>query len=210
MPTVSNGYCTEEELRGQFGDAGSKLDQDTLIRAINATSRAIDKHCGRKFWLDTSATVRRYVTDDPLVAWVADIGSTTGLVIQTDSNGDGTWATTWASTDYELHPLDADLEGADAYSWTKIVAIDRYEFETVTGIAAARSNLKVTAKHGWSAIPDAVNQACIIRAASIFKRREAIFGVAGFGQFGDVRITRKDPDVLELLHPYIRISARAV
>lgn len=210
MPVV-NGYCTVEELREQFKDATdetAKLPLPLLERAISATSRGIDDFTGRRFWRDPTdaLTTRRYRCDDGYEVDVRDVSTATGLIVAADTNGDGTFATTWAASDYQLEPLDVDADGG-AYAWTRIVAVGDRTFPT-TG---RRPGLRVTARHGWSAIPDDVNQACILRAASIFKRREATFGVAGFDQMGAVvRITRKDPDVIDLLHNFIRIQVRAV
>lgn len=207
MPTV-NTYAQVEDLRRHYADGATTLDVDLLTAALNATSRGIDRFCGRRFWRDAAdaLTVRRYRADDPYELDVADISNATGLVIATDPAGDGTFGTTWASTDVQLEPLDVDADG-DAHAWTRLVAIGANTFPT-TG---RRPGVRVTARHGWSAIPDDVTTACIIRAAAIFKRREAPFGVAGFDQMGAVvRITRKDPDVLDLLHPYIRMSVKAV
>src|SRR5689334_3210749 len=114
--TVTNGYCTLAQLRTHFGDTGSGLSTELLERAINATSRAIDNYCGRRFWLDSTVQTRLYRPELDDLAWVDDIGTTTGLIIKTDSAADGTYATTWATTDYELQPLNADANG-QAYAW---------------------------------------------------------------------------------------------
>lgn len=199
---VVHGYCTLAQLRAHLGDGSSNLSEALLTRAINATSRSIDKWCGRRFWQDSTVVVRTYRPDDPYIAWVNDISTTTGLVIKTDTTGDGTFATTWATTDYQLEPLDADDADA-AYAWWRIVAIDRYTFPT----PVRRPTLQVTAKFGWAITPDEVEEACLLRAAAVFKRSEAVFGVAGFGEFGVVRIGRQDPDVVELLSPFRRFDA---
>jgi len=196
--TVTNGYCTNSELRIHLGDSGTTLNAALLDRAINAASRAIDQHCGRKFWQDSSVVVRAYRPDDPHEAWVDDISTTTGLVVQTDTAGDGTYATTWSASDYQLEPL---IAVADSIPWWRIIAVGAHTFPQAT----RRATLQVTAKFGWTAIPDGVNQACLIRAGSLFKRREAPFGVASFADFGAVRISRYgDPDVVDLLAPYVR------
>jgi hypothetical protein len=57
---------------------------------------------------------------------------------------------------------------------------------------------------GTLAIPDGVFRATIMLAARLFKRRESTDGVAGFGEFGAVRVTAVDPDVENLLAPYRR------
>lgn len=203
---VTNAYCTLAQLREHFGDSGSALTTALLERAINATSRAIDKHCGRRFWIDTNVATRVYRPEYGDLVFVDDIATTTGLIVKTDTAGDGTYATTWASTDYELQPLNADANG-QAYCWTRLAAVDRYVFPVAGKVAP----LQVTAKFGWSQIPDEVEQACILRAASIFKRKESVDGVAAFGDFGPIRISRsRDPDVADLLDDFIKIRVGAV
>jgi len=203
---VTNGYCTVAELRTQLGDGTSTLPLADLERAINATSRAIDRHTGRRFWQDPTAQTKVYRPDDAYMAWVHDISTTTGLIIRTDTTGDGSWATTWTSDQYQLEPLNADGEST-AYAWWRITAVDTELFP----VHVYRTTLQVTAKFGWSAVPDEVTEACLIRAAALFKRKEAIFGIAGENSFGTVRISRRmDPDVMDLLGPYIKLSVRAV
>jgi hypothetical protein len=202
---VTNGYCTVAQLREHFGDDTSLLTTALLERAINASSRAIDKFCGRRFWVDSVVQAKVYRCDDTHEMGIDDVSTTTGLIVATDTAGDGTWATTWAATDYQLEPLNADTEQV-AHAWWRLLAVDRYLFP----VHALRTTLRVTAKFGWSAIPDEVEQACILRAAAIFKRKESVDGVAGFGEFGVVRIGRQDPDVMELLHRFIKIGVGAV
>lgn len=205
---VTNGYASVDELREHFGDdpQAGQLPLAALERALNATSRAIDLHCGRRFWQDPTPTVRRYPADDGEEVDVADISTTAGLIVATDPNLDGSWSTTWAASDYQLEPLDVDLEHPEAYAWTRLVAIA----DRTWPVHGRRVTVRVTARHGWSAIPPGVNEACILRAAAIFKRREAVFGVAGLNGFGEVRITRKDPDVIDLLHNFVRIRVGSV
>lgn len=203
---ITNGYCTLTQLREQFDDDGTVLPTNLAERAVNAVSRAIDRFCGRRFWQDADVVTRVYRPDLDDLAWVDDISTTTGLVIKTDSTGDGTYATTWASTDYELGPLNADSDGG-AYAWWRIAAVDRYLFPT-SGKAAP---LQVTARFGWSAIPEQVEQACILRAAQVFKRRESITGVAGVNGFGPIRISRsRDPDVAAMLDDFLKLRVGAV
>lgn len=208
--SVANGYCTLAELRTHIGDSGSNLSTELLERAINATSRAIDKHCGRRFWLSAQVETRVYRPDDAYTAWVDDIGTSTGLVVKTDTTGDATWATTWASTDYQLEPLNvssvASGDTVTPYAWWQLTAIDRYTFP----VHPRRTTLQVTAKFGWSSVPVEITSACLLKSASLFKRREAPFGVAGIGDFGPVRIGPKDYEVRALLDTYIKIGVGAV
>jgi len=55
---------------------------------------------------------------------------------------------------------------------------------------------------GWPAVPRNVKTASLIAAAQIFRIKDAPFGVAGFGEFGVVRI-QQNPQVMWLLRRYI-------
>lgn len=206
--SITNGYATLAQFRTHMGDTTTKLSTELCERAISAASRAIDRYCGRRFWLDATATTRVYRPDDAYTAWVQDIGTTTGLIIATDTTGNGTFATTWASTDYQLEPLNADKgPDATAYAWWRITAIDRYTFP----LSTLRTTLQVTAKHGWSAIPVDVEEACLIKASGLYERIKSPLGMAsGISEFGVVRISRSDPDVVGLLQPYMKFDVRAI
>jgi hypothetical protein len=198
---VVNGYCTTAELRTHLGDSGSALTTELLERAINSTSRAIDRYCQRRFWQDAAVAVRTYTCNDALEVYVDDISTRTGLVVKTGTDG-ATFGTTWASTDYSLEPRNADVVGsgstADPYAFWKLVAIAGRSFN----VMGSRPTLQVTARFGWSAVPYEVNEAAVLKAASLFKRKDSPNGVAGFGEFGVVRIGKNDPDVVELLTPF--------
>lgn len=194
---VTNGYCTVTELRDHLGDSGAKLDADLLERAINATSRAIDDYTGRRFWQDSTVQTKTYKVWHPYIAWVDDISTTTGLIIKTDGTGDYSWSSTWLVTDYDLEPDDAD---GVARPWWRVVAIGTQTFP----VSPRRRTLQVTAKFGWSAIPDQINEATILKAASLFKRKDAVLGVVSFADFGPMRISRKDHDVVELIGNFVR------
>ena len=198
---MAHAYCTTTDVRASLGDERSTLDEIMLDRVINTSSRAIDDHCDRRFWQDAASAVRVYRVGDCRSARVDDISTTVGLVVKTDTNLDGTWATTWAATDFQLEPLNANLDDALPHAWWRIVAIGGNTFP----VHDRRPTLQVTARFGWSAIPDPVHQACVIHAVSLFKRKDAPFGVAGFGDFGAVRI-RRDPDVVALLEPFVRMG----
>lgn len=207
MPIV-NGYCSVEEIREHVTDTEFNTIPNALIeRAINAVSRAIDNYCGfpkRRFWKDVTPTAHDYVTDNFDSIYVSDISSKVGLVVQTDDGNDGTFSTTWGVNDYSLRPMNADVNGA-AFAWTSLrVTGARYFPVSRTG----RPTVRITGLHGWSAIPDEVAQACVIRSTSIVKRKDAPFGVAGFGEFGtSVRIRAEDPDVADLLATFRRYGA---
>lgn len=203
--TVVNGYCTAAEVRGQFHDSGARLDDPLIERAINAASRAIDSHCGRRFWQDATPVARLYRPRDGYSVTVHDIADST-ITVETDDNLDGTWLTTWAADEFDLEPRNADVDANTAHSWTRLVAVDDRCFPR----HGRRATLRITATWGWSEVPVDVAQACILKASSLFKRKDAPFGVAGFNDFGPVRITRNDPDVVGLLQGFVRFASPEV
>jgi len=203
-----NPYCSVADLRDHLKDDGARLTTSLLERAINASSRAVDNYCGRgidgslgQFWQDASVTTRTYVVTDPRKVRVDDISTRTGLVVKTGSDGT-TFPTTLASTEYQLEPRNADTAGASAnpHAFWVIRAINSWFPRHATCLPT----LQVTSRFGWSAIPAGVNEASLLKAASLFKRKDAPFGVMGVNDFGPVRISRTDPDVIELLSPFAR------
>lgn len=199
--TLVHAYCTVEDVRSQLEDTSSRLDTGLIEKAIAATSRTIERYTSRRFWQDPAPVTREYeVWDSCEPAYVDDISTKVGLVVKVDAAGTGVFSTTWAAGDYQLRPLNADADGG-AYSWQQIAPLGgRYFPPPING----RTNLQVTAQWGWSEIPDDVVEATILKAVSLFKRKDAPFGVAGFTDFGAVRISRKDPDVIDLLSGYVR------
>lgn len=196
--TLVNAYCTVQDVRDQLDDTSSKLDASLIEKAVAATSRAIDRYCGRRFWQDPAPIPRLFEPLESRLADVDDISTAAGLVVKVDSNGDGTYATTWTPGDYQLRPLNADASGG-AYAWRQIAAVGG---RTFLPTRLGHPSLQITAQWGWSQIPDDIIEAAILKAVSLFERRNAPFGVAGFNDFGPVRITRRDPDVIELLNNY--------
>lgn len=198
--TLVNPYCTVDDVQRQLSDKDAKVDEVIVERAINATSRAVDTWCGRRFWKDATVKTRVYEAKDSRCVRVNDISTTTGLLVATDGGGDGTFETSWTiNTDFYLKPLNADADGP-AYAWWDLVACGSKRFPT----CQVRPGLQVVAKFGWSAVPPEVEQATVLRAVAIFKRKESPQGVAGFGDFGAIRIGRQDPDVVALLANFQR------
>lgn len=205
--SVVNGYCSLADIKEHVGDTEFNTIPDTLIeRAINATSRAIDNYCGfprRRFWRDLTPTTHEYVTDVWDSLYIDDLSSKVGLVISTDT-GDGLFSNVWGLSSFALYPLNADVNGS-AFAWTQIRPVGSTHFPLSRD---GRASVRVTGLHGWSAIPAEVTQACVIRTTSILKRKDAVFGVAGFGEFGtSVRIRAEDPDVADLLATFRRYGA---
>lgn len=194
---VVNGYCSTDQVREELGDDGQRLSANLLDKAVNAASRAVEEWTGRRFWQDPAPVARTFRPESRHRVDVPDISTTTGLLVATDPAGDGAFGTSWSlGADFELGPENADADGG-AYAWWELTAVGSLRFPP-----GRRRSLRVTAQWGWSAVPDQVMEATILRAVAIFKRKDAVYGVADFGEFGPVRITRRDPDVMDLLMPF--------
>ena len=196
-----NAYITMDDLRGRAG-IDDHLDDATLEGAINAACRAIDVWCAQIFYDAGSATAKTFRPTDPYCAEVLPFNTTTGLVIKTDTSDDASYATTWASTDYELDVFGGDYTTTlGTAPYTKIRAVGSYLFPTAN---RRRISLQVTARWGWSAVPYPVQEASKILSVDLWKRKDTPFGVTtGTVDFGGLRIGRDlMAQVASLLTPY--------
>ncbi|MCO4699311.1 hypothetical protein LRR80_05405 [Streptomyces sp. RO-S4] len=189
-------YATAAELKAQLGIEEDDTSRDARAeRAVRAASRAIERACGRRFWLDEDAQTRTYrlegrtVRDaDGALLLVDDIGDTGGLLVEAGTGS--SWA---AVAGFETHPDNALADG-----------------KPVTGLfrpsatwGRAGTRVRVTALFGWPAVPDDIAEAALIQASRLFKRADSPEGVMGSSEWGVVRLSRRDPDVWALIEPYI-------
>lgn len=192
-------YATRADLKMQLSIEADDTSRDRKIdRALKSASRGIDRATGRRFWLDDTPTARTYRLhqrvcreEDGDVLKVDDIGDTAGMTVESASTGGGTF--TDITGTYETSP---DNALADGYPVTGLLRP-----LTIWGTSFTR--IRVTAKFGWPAVPDDIAEACLIQAARLFKRMDSPEGVMGSSEWGVVRLSRRDPDVWNLIEPYI-------
>ena len=158
-------------------------DDAALTSSVNAAIQQIQDYCERQFEADGSATARTFVAQSANVVYVDDISTTTGLVVKTDDGEAGTFPTTWTSSDYQLEPLNAKVNG-QAHAYTAIRATRTLTFPRNGGEAL----VQVTANWGWPSVPAAVTQACIVQALQLFKAVDAPFGATAQGDVGILRL----------------------
>ena len=183
------------------------VDDSLINAAVESASRLIDGYCGRSFFAAGSAT-RLFVAYDSYVVQIDDLAGTANLVITSDTSADGTFDTTWTTTDYQLEPLNQIADGLTGWPYTRIRAIGDYVWPSVGGEAL----VKVSASNwGWPAVPDPIEQACVIQSLRIFKRLDSPLGVLGFDGAGvTVRVGRGlDPDVMQMIDPYRKLRSVA-
>ena len=206
MAHLTDRLVTENDLKEILGISDS-VDDNRLTLAADAATQIVQAYCDRHFVQQASASARVFTALSPWLLEVDDISTTTGLVIKTDEDGDGVFETTWASSDYQLEPLNGKL-GGQQWPYTKVRAIDAREWPLEYGQAV----VEVTARWGWANpaandlyIPQPVSQAAEIQAISIFKSVDAPLGIAGFGDIGIMRLRQAiHPVAAALLAPYRR------
>ncbi|MEU8531590.1 phage gp6-like head-tail connector protein [Streptomyces parvulus] len=196
---MAQEYVTAADLRLQLGiDEDDAPKAARAARAVKAASRAIDKATGRAghgFWLDETPTSRTYRLDGRIVCdtggdllLVDEIGDTAGLLVEA-SSGDS-WSTV---TGWETRPDNALADGKPVDSLLRV--------GSAWGLASTR--IRVTARFGWPAVPDDIAEAAMIQASRLFKRADSPEGVMGSAEWGVVRLSRRDPDVWNLIEPYV-------
>lgn len=188
-------YATEGQLKS-YVTIDDGID-DTLLRdAIATASRDIDNYCGRSFGKAETATARSYRPAGPGLVKVNDFWTTEDLVVSVDG-------ATWTTGAYQLEPLNGVVDGEEGWPYSELHAIGGSRFPRSVD---DRASVQVTAKWGWADVPAPVHQACLIIAAEAFKLKDAPFGVAGFGDYGVVRI-RNNPIAASKLAPYRTAAA---
>jgi hypothetical protein len=202
---ITNGYATKNQIKAalRIGTADT-VDDDLIDNCAGAASRLIDGYCNRKFWSVGSATSRVYQAENEFYCNIDDI-SGTAITLKTSSFPGNGFDVTWTVTDYQLEPLNGNLDGL-SWSYDKIRAVGDYLFPTVNANYGEQALVQVTANFGWPSVPEPVTQATIIQASRLFKRYDSPLGVAGFGDMGAIRVSRAlDPDVAQLVEPYRRM-----
>jgi hypothetical protein len=157
--------------------------------------------------LTIGLTPRRFVSNDPWLVEVDDIGSQSGLIILSDYAGDGTFGTSWAVQDWQGEPVNGIMQGQAGWPTTKIRAIRSLYFPVWGGISYPKpytqALVQVHAQWGWPAIPTQVNKAAVVQAVSLFKADETPFGATPFAETGIVRMkTALHPTAELLIEPY--------
>lgn len=178
-------------------------DEDALLAMhLRSACRRLDKRCGRRFLVPYAETVREYSFNARIIPAndydgegfiVSDIASLAGLVVEV---GDGTTWTTVPASAYFGAPDNAIADG-------KPVTVLRLRSRGMTWASFGGNRLRVTARHGWPAIPDEIESASLLLTVRLHKRKDSPEGVMGSAEWGTVRVSRLDPDVEELIKDLI-------
>lgn len=209
MPII-NGYCELEELKAHImsNGGGTFTDEDdiNLESVINAVSRGLDATFDTTFYARTET---RYFTPQYYdTLYIPDLLSVTTL--KTDDNDDGTYETTWATTDYWLEPRNAQASSTEPKPYRQISARARGERTFPKDV---EYGVEIAGSWGYSTKanqPAVIKQFTLLFAHRLWRRKDAIFGIAGTPALGvqviQARI-QQDSDLMQLLQGIDRRAA---
>jgi hypothetical protein len=201
-PLTSNQmYATVEELKSRLGIPDT-ADDFEVTGAVRAACRSIDALCRRYFWRGTDT--RTYVPISTYGQQLDDIVSVTSFKV--DQDGDGVYEQTWTQgTDYALTVSPGLFNtGAKGETWpyNGFTVIGTSKFIPFVWPWSHLDRIQITGVFGWPSVPVDIREATLIAAADLFRLKDAPFGVAGFGEFGVVRV-QANPRVMTLVQRYI-------
>ena len=199
---ITNGYTDLATFYQRFytlqGTEESNESDTALESVIEGVSRAIDHICNRRFYV--ASETRYYTARDYRQVFTDDFTGITAL--KTDDDDDATYENTWTTSDYHTMPINAALDG-EPYTWLRITSNGSYTFpKNIKGIS-------LQATFGYSATtPAVVAEACLLGSAQVFKRKDAVYGVAGTNALGLLQVIegelRRDAHFMWLLSDVMR------
>jgi hypothetical protein len=199
---ITNGYTTLTAMK-TFLSIADNSDDTLLEGMVEAASRSIDRIANRRFYLDANASARQYRAYNEVIAYVDDIGTTSGLLVALDEDGDGVFETSLTlNTDYLLDPLTASSLGRP---FTQLTIVNTtYTWPVFPGIFSngLRPGVQVTARWGWPSVPDDIETACQILTADLYKRKDSPGGILGLGDLGAIRMSPLGRDVTAMVRAY--------
>jgi hypothetical protein len=188
-------YCALSELKSELGIKSDENDYE--LTAMSAQVQDfIDRYCDRTFPLQTALT--RYYDGANDLLFIDELTSISAGGLQLDEDGDGTYESTMATTDYILYPLNKSPK-----TYIKLSNNSDY-----SGFAPGILNgVKITGIWGYTTIPESIHRAAIIQVCRWFKRKDSAYTTAmGEPGMGVMSMwPRMDPDVEQLLLPYRRL-----
>lgn len=203
LPTdLGKLYCPVEALKSRIGLASTHEAADVeLHAACFAATRWVEQHTDRVFYRTLSA-IRTFEPHDWRCLTLppfCDLVSASA--VKTDTAGDGTYATTWSVTDYQLLPYNP-AAAPEQRPYDEIRAVGSKTFPYPCGSTSRLDTVQITGIWGWPKVPMAVKQATAIIATDLFALKDAPFGAEGSAEFttqvGDNR------RAMRLLDPYRR------
>lgn len=189
-----SSYVTLAQFKDYARNEITASDDTVLQLAIDSAEMLVNNFCGRTFYVAGAASARSY-TPDTAGANVLRIHDCTTVTSIVESGA------TLDAASYQLEPINGITPAGDTRPYERV---RRYGGTWFWDDAKAR--ITVTATWGWASTPYRVQEATYIVAKDIYQQRNTNAGVAGFGEFGAVRV-RMNPIVIDLLTPLRRAEA---
>lgn len=187
-------YCTVDEVKNALGQMVTEQYNGLILSIIESVTAEIDNYCDRQF--STSIATTKYFdgTTDELL--VDDLVSVTTLKL--DLDGDGTYESTLAATDYVLYPYQGPPY------WKIRLAENSNYSDFAKGI---RKGVQIVGSWGYAAtVPLPIRQACLEMVCRTFRQSQAGFGTEiGTPDIGTQTIFQgMSSDVKRKLSKYVR------
>jgi len=180
---LSNAYATVAELQGHVNTDTSatwtNLDINNMTSVIQSVSEWLDSKFNTTFYARTETRVYTADMDDML--YIDDLLSITTL--KTDTTDDGTYDTTWTTADYWLEPTNNDL-GRKPRPYRQIRVNYNGSNSFPSGV---QRGVQIAGSWGYCTEanrPAVIKQITLLASHRIWKRKDAIFGVAGTAALG--------------------------
>lgn len=178
--STSVAYATLAEFKlyasARGGTAATDANDDSVIEDILKTaSRYIDGVTRRRFYQNTNDETRYYtpIADD--ILFIDDLAAAP-TSIKTDTTYDRTYATTIASSDYDLEPSNALLDG-QPYTRVDIAPLSPHYFPEFS------RSVQIVGKFGFPFVPSDIKGACLGISLNVYQNR------SGQSSAGNVSVT---------------------
>jgi hypothetical protein len=176
----SVAYATLAEFQAyraaRGGSTGTDAGDDVVIEDLLKTvSRYIDGQTGRRFYQNSADETRYYTPVSDSILFIDDLAASPTSV-KADTTFDRTYATTIASSDYDLEPSNALLDGSP-YTWLEVAPLSSAYFPE------HNRGVQIVGKFGYPSVPDDIKGACLGIALNVYQAR------TGQSSAGNVSVT---------------------
>lgn len=208
---IQRGYLTLAEAKRAL-DIVDNVDDQTIERLIETTSRMIDNHCGRTFVVSGEIAgddLRRFTSSEDGKTVYLNFEFSSLHAVRADYNGDGVFEID-ISADVEPGPLHNEMVSRP-WNYIFVKASSNRILPTEPNAIEVDAVWSWLDSAGNAGIPEPVKTACAIQLGTVFRSREAVFGVIGSNETGMIRMSsRLHPEAQLLLDPYRRRTGLAV
>lgn len=196
---ITNGYILLDDYKDR--DHITDDQDDGIFESyIEAISRKIDELTWRRFYKVTET--RTFTPEYHDTLFIFDLTAITTL--KSDPDGDRTYPTEWASTDYDLLPENATIDGKP---WTEIQIAPNGEQR----FPVLRSGIQIAGDFGYVAdqveAPFLIKEAVHLGVNRIRERQATPLGVSASSALGELRVAVKalesDPDFMGMIESFV-------